>query len=159
MAQFEGGNKVRCADCTKLSGKTCTAKNTAVAIKKRRACGQYNFAGEYVNNTPLPTTYMPPVDKKAERLMRKLMKMGFLPMTGDRPVPSIKSDIYDPDKASINPAAFQTTATAPTSVVMPLESVGEAAPGPQPLDHGESEKGTTVVWSPESVEVIESEEK
>jgi hypothetical protein len=151
MAQFEGGNKVRCADCTKLSGKTCTAKNTSVAVKKRRACGQYNFAGEYVNNTPLPTTYMPPVDKKTARLMRKLMKMGVLPMTGDRPVPTIKSDIYDPDNAPINPAAFQTTATAADPVVMPEEHVGEIA-----SDEVKAGEGTTVMWSPEGAE---SEEK
>lgn len=156
MSQFEGGNKVRCIDCTKLSGKNCIAKNTTVAVKKRRTCGQYNFTGEYVNNNPLPTTYVPPVDKKTRRLLNKLMKMGVMPMTGDRPVPAIKSDIYDQEKVLANPAPFQSTATAPLPVVMPLESVGEAAPEPQPLPRGKVEEGTTVVWSPEDAE---SEEK
>ena len=156
MSQFEGGNKVRCIDCTKLSGKTCIAKNTTVSVKKRRTCGQYNFTGEYVNNNPLPTTYVPPVDKKARRLLNKLMKMGVMPITGDRPVPAIKSDIYDQEKALTDPSLFQSTATSPLPVLMPLESVGEAAPETPPLLQGESEEGTTVVWSPEDAE---SEEK
>lgn len=156
MSQFEGGNKVRCIDCTNLSGKTCTTKNTTVAVKKRRICSQYNFTGEYVNNNPLPTTYVPPIDKKARRLLNKLMKMGVMPMTGDRPSPAIKSDIYDQEKVLTSSASFQSTATAPLPVVMPLESVGEAAPESQPLLQGEFEKGTTMVWSPEDAE---SEEK
>ncbi len=150
MSQFEGGNKVRCVDCTKLSGKTCTAKNTSVSVKKRRSCGQYNFAGEYVNNTPLPATYVPHVDKKTKQMLKKLMKMGVMPMTGDRPTPTIKSDIYEQANPSVNTSAFRTTATAQIPVVKPLESHGEAAI--MRTEGDESQEGTTVVWSPEDGE-------
>jgi hypothetical protein len=153
MAEFKGGNKVRCADCTKLSGKTCTAKSTTVSVKKRRSCGQYNFAGEYVNSTPLPATYVPHVDKKTKQLMKKLMKMGVLPATGQRPAPTIKSEIYEQEKAPINPAAFQSTATAQIPIVKPLESHGEAAV--MRTEGDESQEGTTVVWSPEDAENVE----
>ena len=155
MSQFEGGNKVRCIDCTKLSGKTCTAKNTSVSVKKRRSCGVYQFSGEYANSTPLPATYLPHVDKKTRKMLKKLMQMGVMPMTGDRPVPTIKSDIDEQqEKAPVNPAAFQSTATAMIPVVKPLESHGEAAV--MRTEGDESQEGTTVVWSPEDGE---SEEK
>lgn len=147
MSQFEGGNKVRCVDCTKLAGKHCTAKNTTVSVKKRRICGQYNFAGEYVNSTPLPTTYLPHVDRKTKQLMKKLIKMGVMPMTGDRPAPTIKSDIYEQANAPADTAAFRTTATAQIPIVKPLESHGEAAI--MHTEGEESQEGTTLVWSPE----------
>jgi hypothetical protein len=150
MSEFKGGNKVRCVDCTKLSGKTCTAKNTSVSIKKRRSCGQYNFSGEFVNNTPLPSTYLPHVDKKTKQLMRKLQKMGVMPMqTGPRPTPAPADGPYGEEAAPINPAAFQSTATAAIPIVKPLESVGEAASA-APLKIGQGGDPTsTVVWSPE----------
>jgi hypothetical protein len=150
MSQFEGGNKVRCVDCTKLSGKTCVAKSVTVSVKKRRTCGQYNFAGEYVNSTPLPATYVPHVDKKTKRLLKKLMQMGVMPMTGDRPVPTIKSDIYEKNKQVADSAAFRTTATAQIPIVKPLESVGEVAV--MRTEGDESQEGTTVVWTPEDGE-------
>lgn len=149
MSEFKGGNKVRCVDCTKLSGKTCTAKNTSVSVKKRRLCGQYDFAGEFVNSTPLPATYVPHVDKKTKQLMKRLQKMGVMPMTGNRPTPSVKSDIYE----KVNPDSFSTTATAAIPVVRPLESHGEAAV--MRTEGDESQEGTTVVWSPEDEENVE----
>ncbi len=155
MSQFEGGNKVRCTDCTRLVGiKWCGAKSSSVAVKKRRSCNKYNFKGEYKNSEPLPATYVPHVDKKTKQLMKKLIKMGVMPMTGDLPIPAIKSDIYEQHvKAPIGPAAFQSTATAQVPVVKPLESVGEAVD--LPSNEG-SQEGTTLVWSPEDGE---SEEK
>ncbi len=79
--------------------------------------------------------------------------MGVMPMTGDRPVPTIKSDIYEQqEKAPVNSAAFQSTATAQIPIVKPLESVGEAALDAPPLKIGESNEGTAVVWSPEDGE-------
>lgn len=150
MSHFEGGNKVRCIDCTKLSGKTCTAKNTSVSVKKRRSCGVYQFSGEYVNSTPLPATYLPHVDKKTKKLLKKLAKMGVMPMTGDRPTPTIKSDIYEQANVPGNIAAFSTTATSQRPTVQPLESHGEAA-----VMHTEGEgfqEGTALVWSPEDGE-------
>ena len=154
MSQFEGGNKVRCIDCTKLSGKTCTAKSTSVSVKKRRSCGMYQFSGEYANSTPLPATYLPHVDRKTKQLMKKLMKLGVMPATGNRPVPTIKSDIYEKANGPVNTAAFQSTATAAIPIVKPLESHGEAAV--MRTEGDESQEGTTVVWSPEDGE---SEEK
>lgn len=153
MSQFEGGNKVRCIDCTQLSGKSCTAKKgTTVAIKKRRTCNQYNFKGEFSNSTPLPATYVPHVDKKTKQLMKKLMKMGVIPMDGQRPVQAAAP--YGPDApAAVNPAAFQSTATANIPVVKPLESVGEAAV--MRVKDDDSQEGTTVIWSPEDEENVE----
>lgn len=137
MSQFQGGNKVRCIDCTKLSGKTCTAKNTSVSVKKRRSCSQYQFSGEYVNSTPLPATYMPHVDNKTKQLLKKLAKMGVMPMTGTRPEPTIKSDIYEQVNVEVNTAAFGTTATSKNPTVQPLRS------------HGETEAIEGEVWSTE----------
>lgn len=147
MSQFQGGNKVRCVDCTKLSGKTCTAKNTSVSVKKRRSCGMYQFSGEYANSTPLPATYRPHVDKKTKQLMKKLMKMGVIPMDGQRPTAAAPYGIDAPAPSAVNPASFQSTATANIPVVRPLESVGEVAV--MRVKDDESQEGTTVVWSPE----------
>jgi hypothetical protein len=151
MSQFDGGNKVRCIDCTQLSGKTCSAKGASVSPKKRRTCGQYNFKGEYENSTPLPATYLPHVDKKTKQLMKRLMKMGVIPTDGQRPVQSAAP--YDQEAmaaAPVNPASFQSTATANIPIVRPLESVGEVAV--MRVKDDESEEGTTVVWSPDDVE-------
>lgn len=83
MSQFEGGNKVRCVDCTKLSGNQCTAKGTKVKAKKRRTCSQYNFKGEFENRTPADAVYMPHVDPKTKKMIKKLLKMGVIPVAED----------------------------------------------------------------------------
>ena len=81
MSQFEGSKlKARCTDCTKLSGNHCTAKNTTVTPKKRRRCTAYEFKGEYENRVPAAALYMPHVDKKTQRLIRKLLRMGVVPV-------------------------------------------------------------------------------
>lgn len=152
MSQFEGGNKVRCVDCTKLSGKTCTAKKAKVAVKKRRTCTMYNFKGEYQNSTPLPATYVPHVDKKTKQLMKRLMKMGVMPMDG-APTPVPADNPYGAEPAPINPAAFQSTATAALPVVKELESVGEEVR--HEVDPKHTEEDTTVIWSPEDGEKTE----
>jgi len=90
------------------------------------------------------------VDKKTKQLLKKLIKMGVMPMTGDRPVPTIKSDIYEKANAPVNTAAFRTTATAQIPIVQPLESVGEVAV--MRTEGDESQEGTTKVWSPEDGE-------
>jgi hypothetical protein len=90
------------------------------------------------------------VDKKTKRLLKKLMQMGVMPMTGDRPAPTIKSDIYEKNKQVADSAAFRTTATAQIPIVKPLESVGEVAV--MRTEGDESQEGTTVVWSPEDGE-------
>lgn len=152
MSQFKGGNKVRCVDCTKLSGNICSAKKTSVAVKKRRTCNQYNFKGEFSNSTPLPATYVPYVDKKTKKLMKRLMNMGVLPMDGARP--AIQDGPYgEEEQKVVNPAAFSTTATAQIPVVQELESVGEAVR--DEIDPSLVEEDTTLVWSPEDGEKTE----
>ena len=83
MAQFEGGNQVRCIDCTKLSGSHCNAKNVKVKTKKKRACTMYNFKGEYENRVPCASIYMPPIDKKTRKMIKKLLEMGVVPVAED----------------------------------------------------------------------------
>lgn len=79
MGKFEGNKfQVRCTDCTKLSGNRCIAKDTKVKPKKKRICTIYNFKGKYENSTPIDTIYIPYIEKKTIRLMKKLMKMGVL---------------------------------------------------------------------------------
>jgi len=84
MSQFEGGKfKVRCIDCTKLSGSHCGAKNTKVSPKKKRLCSQYDFKGEYVNPVPCASVYMPPIDKKTRKMIKRLLEMGVVPVADD----------------------------------------------------------------------------
>ena len=88
MAQFTGGRKVRCTDCTKLSGKSCSVKQVKVSLKKRRLCDLYEFKGEYANRTPVDAMYVPHVDKKTRKLMKKLMDLGVVPVQDGVPMPS-----------------------------------------------------------------------
>jgi hypothetical protein len=84
MSQFEGGKfKVRCIDCTKLSGSHCEAKNTTISPKKKRLCGQYNFKGEYENSTPAESIYIPHVEKKTLKMLKRLAKLGVLPVSDE----------------------------------------------------------------------------
>lgn len=153
MSQFEGGTaKVRCIDCTRLVGTKCGVKKAKVSIKKRRSCSKYNFKGEYENSTPLPATYVPHVDKKTKQLMKKLMKLGVMPVDGQRPL--VKDGPYgEQEQQVVNPAAYSTTATSQIPVVGDLEAVGEAAI--MRVKDDESQEGTTVVWSPEDEESAE----
>lgn len=78
MSKFEGSfHKVRCVDCTKLFDNRCMSKKVKVSSKKRRLCNIYLFKGEFDNRKPLPAVYLPPVDKKVEKMFRKLQKMGI----------------------------------------------------------------------------------
>lgn len=84
MSQFEGSKlKVRCTDCTKLSGTHCVAKNTKVTPKKKRLCGVYEFKGEYDNRTPAESIYLPHVDKKTLKMLKRLAKLGVLPVSDE----------------------------------------------------------------------------
>ena len=83
MTQFEGGNKVRCTDCTKLSGSRCVAKNVKVKPKKKRTCTGYQFKGEYENRTPAEAVYIPHVDPKTLKLLKRMAKLGILPVSED----------------------------------------------------------------------------
>jgi len=84
MSQFEGSKlKVRCTDCTKLSGTRCAVKDTTVSPKKRRVCGIYEFKGEYENRTPAESVYLPHIDKKTLKMLKRLAKLGILPVSED----------------------------------------------------------------------------
>jgi hypothetical protein len=84
MSQFEGGKlRVRCTDCTKLSGNQCTVKKTKVAPKKKRLCHLYEFKGEYENRTPVEASYVPYMDNKTKRLIKRLLKLGIVPVADD----------------------------------------------------------------------------
>lgn len=108
MSQFEGGKiKVRCVDCTKLESGRCTAKGTKVTPKKKRTCNVYEFKGEYENRTPAESTYVPYVNKKTRKMIRRLLEMGVIPVAEDGSV-EIK-DGFARTKTLPMPA---TTATA-----------------------------------------------
>lgn len=84
MSQFEGNKrKVRCADCTKWVESRCVAKDVKVSPKKKRICPIYEFKGEYENRTPAEARYMPHVDKKTRRTIRKLVELGIIPVSED----------------------------------------------------------------------------
>ncbi len=148
MSEFEGGKvKVRCVDCTRLVGTKCGVKRAKVSVKKRRTCNKYNFKGEYENRDPLDATYMPHMDSNTRRMLKKLMKLGVMPNTGNSPIPPPPSpgEFAEPYVAPES-SAFQTTATAQIPVVAPLESVGEEA---RELTRGGAPEGESVIWTPE----------
>ncbi len=93
MSQFEGGNKVRCVDCTRLAGTRCGVKDATVSVRKRRTCTKYSFIGEYDNRTPANSIYIPPVSKETKRLLKRLSKLGVMPVGDDGNV-RIKGDFY-----------------------------------------------------------------
>ncbi len=83
MGEFTGGGvKVRCIDCTHLSGTQCARKKTKVGPKKHRTCSVYDFKGEYVNRESPPAMYIPNVDKSTLRLLRRLYESGILTAGG-----------------------------------------------------------------------------
>lgn len=85
MGEFTGGNsRVRCIDCAHLSGKMCSRKNAKVAPRKRRICAVYNFKGEYENRETIPGRYMPPLDKKTRRFLKRMYEMGISPVVPDQ---------------------------------------------------------------------------
>ena len=84
MSQFEGNKlKVRCIDCTKFFGNRCAVKSTKVTPKKKRLCGVYDFKGEYENRTDAEAVYIPHVDRKTRKMIKKLLKMGVIPVAED----------------------------------------------------------------------------
>ena len=102
MSQFNGGkNKVRCVDCTLLSGNMCTSKRIGVSPKKRRACTTYKFKGEFQNSEPIEGMYLPQIDKSTRRLIRKMVELGIIKVN-DEGVPLQREMIEMP----------KTTATA-----------------------------------------------
>ena len=83
MSQFQGSkSRVRCIDCSRLDGNTCLSGRGTVAPRKKRMCTQYQFKGEYVNRTSIEAVYVPPVDKKTEKMIKKLIRLGIMPQGG-----------------------------------------------------------------------------
>ncbi len=130
MPEFTGeAGRVRCVDCTSLSGKHCARKNTSVAPKKRRTCSVYTFKGEYVNRTPPETMYLPYVDKGTRRLIRRMQRLGIIPVA------------ESPDQEGGYKAVPMPRSTATAGV---LNVKPEAAPE----EAGPEEQGSTTTLNP-----------
>jgi len=110
MSQFTGGRRVRCADCLHLQGNRCIGRKNVPKIspKKKRACNVYEFKGEYCNPTPPESVYIPPVDPKTARLMKRLKKMGV----------GVVTEEQLRDAAERRFSIPHSTATAPLSAEM-----------------------------------------
>ena len=131
MAQFEGSNrKVRCADCTKLFGTHCSAKNVKVSPKKRRLCNLYEFKGEFTNRTTAQSMYVPHVDSKTRRELRKLLNMGKIPLSG---VDSSETEAFTRTKILDMPASTATVGVVKNSGedLMLQKGVGINSNGPE----------------------------
>jgi hypothetical protein len=137
MSQFTGeGRRVRCADCLHLQGKTCVGRKDTptVSPKKKRSCGSYGFKGEYQNSTPLEATYIPYIDPKTKKLMKKLMKLGVVPVT-DR-------DLQEGGMRKIVVPASTATASLPGIESQDMEKVS----GGQDFVEKEEE---SLIWTPD----------
>lgn len=138
MGQFKGSNtRVRCVDCVKLDGTHCTAKDASVSPKKHRVCSAYVFKGEYENRTPAKGVYLPPMDKKTQRMIKKLLKMGVVPVADDGSV-DMKGG-YARTKNLPMPA---TTATAALLGIKPQDDPVLY----QAVDYSPEDK---IIWTPD----------
>lgn len=132
-------------DCTKLSGHRCMAKQIKVKPKKKRTCTIYNFKGEYENRTPASAVYVPPVDKKAVQLMKKLMQMGVLTVKADG---TPKLDGFEPGKTLVMPAS---TATAGLVGVKPVDDPLNYQVQQQ-VSQEDEPKEDQLIWTPKDNE-------
>lgn len=133
MSQFNGAkNKVRCVDCSLLSGNICTSKRVGVAPKKHRTCTTYKFKGEFENREPLDSTYVPHVDKSTKRLIRKMLELGIIKVN-EEGVP-VQRDVIEMPR---------TTATAAVLSQKSLESEGLAS-GPGISKDSDLQQGSNV---------------
>jgi len=142
MSQYQGSsNRVRCIDCARLSetGKRCLVKNIKVAYKKRRICPSYEFKGEFVNRKPLESVYLPPVDKKTAKMIRKLMRMGVIPVADEA---SVK---IAPDGQILQRQHFEMPKSTATASVVGMKSNEDAVlSNPNKLADSEEE---TAIWA------------
>lgn len=129
MSQFQGSiTRVRCADCNKFSAGRCLAKGSSVAARKRRTCTAYVFKGEFQNRTTLESVYFPPVDKKTQKMIQRLISLGVIPAAGnDTPEVAIGSDGVPMVKQTV--VVPTTTATSDPSF---LPQMLEAPPEEEP---------------------------
>ncbi len=129
MGEFTGSNcRVRCTDCSHLSGHTCSKKNSKVALRKRRTCAVYSFKGEYENRESMPGRYIPTLDKKSRRFLKRMYELGISPVTQD-------------EKSGYKKLPMpQSTATAKVVGTKDLEDVAMYEDPENPIDP----------WGPES---------
>ena len=149
MSKFEGGTlRVRCVDCTKLSANQCIVKGAKVSPKKRRTCSIYEFKGEFENREPLPAIYFPPVDKKTEKMIKKLLKMGVVPVADGGDVS------IDKDGRIVQEQKFEMPkSTATASVVGTKSNVDAQLSNPNELASLDAQ---LVDWTPENEEIESS---
>lgn len=138
MGQFKGSRfKVRCVDCTKLLRTRCVPKDVVVSPRKKRLCGAYEFKGWYENSTPMDAMYLPYVDKKTLKMLRRLTKLGILPVSGDGTVET-RDGFYRDKMVSM-----------PTSTA--VDSSGEVWAKEDPIIYKPSDQEfaeTKLIWSP-----------
>ena len=83
MSQFtESKTKVRCVDCSFRIKGTCSERKIKIAPKKKRTCSVYSFKGVYENRKSLPSTYVPNLDKKTIKMLRRMFEQGIAPVPG-----------------------------------------------------------------------------
>jgi hypothetical protein len=126
MSTFEGGKtRVRCVDCVRLSEDgRCSSKEASVAPRKRRSCASYQFKGEYVNRTAVQGTYVPYMDKKTQRIVRRLLELGVVPVRENSPPTFNTPDVSPLTKQVVS--APRSTATPQLLGVEPVEPSGLA---------------------------------
>jgi hypothetical protein len=141
MSQFTGeGRRIRCIDCLHLQGKTCVGRKDTptVSPKKKRNCTTYDFKGEYQNSTPPESVYVPHVDPKTRQLMKKLMKLGVVPVSDE--------DLRESGMKRIAMPASTATAIIPGTEVQEFASMGSQSSE----DKREEE---SLIWTPDREDV------
>ncbi len=135
MSQFTGGRRVRCVDCLHLQGNQCTGRKDTptVSPKKKRDCGVYSFKGEYKNSTPLEAVYVPYIDPKTRQIMKKLMKLGVVPVSDE--------EIRETGMRRLEIPASTATASLPGTEIKEEPLMGGQ-------DDGEQEE-TSLIWTPD----------
>ena len=137
MSQFTGGgNRVRCVDCTHLQSNTCSVKKEVVAPKKRRACSVYKFKGSYENRVVPESTYIPPVDKKTKQMIKRLIKLGVMPVREDGSV------AFHPDGSPLVRKKLEMPKT--TATVGVLQEVAQETP----QISSEDNENEPLIWLP-----------
>jgi hypothetical protein len=133
MSQFKGSkHRVRCVDCTKWVDARCVAKGDKVSPKKKRVCPIYEFKGEYENRTPAEAMYVPHVDKKTRRALKRLAGLGIVPVSADGSVTGL--DVRDGFAKVKTLPMPMSTATSDTGSLMLRRSTGEAERLVQPVE-------------------------
>jgi hypothetical protein len=139
MSKFTGeSSKVRCVDCLHLSGNMCSRKDISVSPKKRRSCTTYKFKGEYQNRTPVPSIYVPHVDKATRKMIRRLMELGIVPVREDG------SLAFHPDGSTLVPQTVEMPRSTATATMLGTKSVEQ-----EQLTGSEQKDETPLIWTPD----------